>query len=400
MPNNVRYQDDIMYITKVTRNVLNVLGVWPSLDERKTVGSRICRFLLITISWLLLYCVLIPGFLSWLFEKRTRIKIQMIPLLLFGFMAIGKYGNLIFREGQIKRCLQHIEEDWKNVIDTDARSMMIESAKTGRRLVTICGIFMYSTGVSFRTILPLSKGKLVTAQNITIKPLPCPGYFFSFNTQASPTYETIFVMQFFSGLITYSITTGVCGLTAVFVMHACGQLKILMKLMRHLFEEQWIEKHDMNRKLAEIVEYQIRIRSFLQLVERTMQQIYLIELMGNTVMLCILGYCIIMEWENSNAIAMCTYFITISTIMIIVFMFCYTGEQLISQAEKVASTSCELEWYRFPDKKVRGIVLVMIVSNLPIKLTAGKIIDLSFKTFANVVKTSMTYFNMLRNVTD
>ncbi|XP_032689602.1 odorant receptor 22c-like [Odontomachus brunneus] len=400
MPNNERYEDDIMYITKVTRNVLYILGVWPSLDGRKSIGGRICRLLLIIISWLLLYCVLIPGFLFWLHEKRTRIRIQMLPLLLFGFMAIGKYGNLIFREGQIKRCLQHIEEDWKNVIDTDARNMMIKSAKTGRRLVTICGIFMYGSGVSFRTILPLSKGKLVTAQNITIKPLPCPGYFFSFNAQASPTYEMIFAMQFFSGLITFSITTAVCGLTAVFAMHACGQLKILMKLMKHLFEEQWTEKHDMIRKLAEVVEYQIRIRSFLQLVERTMQQMYLIELMGSTIIVCILGYCIIMEWENSNGIAMCSYFITFTTIMIIVFMFCYTGEQLTSQAEKVANTSCELEWYRLPDKTARSIVLVMIISNLPTKLTAGKIVDLSFKTFADVVKTSMTYFNILRNVTD
>ncbi|XP_032689600.1 odorant receptor 4-like [Odontomachus brunneus] len=398
MPNNEHYQDDIMYITKITRNVLNVLGVWPSLDGGKLIGGRVCRLLIIIIAWLLLYCVLIPGFLFWVLEKRTRIKIQVFPLLVFGFMAIGKYGNLILREGQIRRCLKHIEEDWKYVIDTDARNLMIESAKTGRRLVTICAIVMYGSGLSYRTILPLSKGKLVTAQNVTIKPLPCPGYFFSFNAQASPTYEMIFAMQFFSGLVTFSITTGVCGLTTIFVMHACGQLKVLMMLMTRLFEEQWFKKHDVDKKLAEVVEYQIRVRSFLQLVERTMQQMCLIEVIGCTIIIIILGYLIIMEWENSNRIAMCSYFTSLTSMTINVFMFCYTGEQLTTQAEKVASTSCELEWYRLPDKRARGIVLVMIMSNLPTKLTAGKVMDLSIKTFGDVVKTSMTYFNMLRNV--
>ncbi|XP_014487474.1 PREDICTED: odorant receptor 13a-like, partial [Dinoponera quadriceps] len=239
-----------------------------------------------------------------------------------------------------------------------------------------------------------------TAQNITIRPLPCPGYFFSFDAQVSPNYEIIFAIQFFSGLVTFSITTGVCGLTAVFVMHARGQLKILMKLMTHLVEEQWHEKYNVDRKLAEIVDYQIRIRNFLQLVEHTMQQVCLIELMGCTIIICILGYCIIMEWKNSNTIAMCSYFITLTSMIINVFMFCYTGEQLTTEAENVAITSCELEWYRLPYRKARGIVLVMIMSNSPTKITAGKIMDLSFKTFGDVVKTSMTYFNMLRNVTD
>ncbi|KYN50637.1 hypothetical protein ALC56_00013, partial [Trachymyrmex septentrionalis] len=54
------------------------------------------------------------------------------------------------------------------------------------------------------------------------------------------------------------------------------------------------------------------------------------------------------------------------------------------QAERVASTSCELEWYRLPDKKARGIVLVIIMSNMPTKITAGKIMTLSFKTYGDV----------------
>ncbi|XP_072746340.1 uncharacterized protein [Anoplolepis gracilipes] len=260
MARNKNYQNDIMFITQFTRNILRILGVWPSLKGERTMIERIHQFLLICTSNVLLYSVLIPGFLFWILEKRTHVKIQVFPLLIFGFMTISKYGNLIFREGQIKRCLKHIEEDWKNVTSMSARNTMLDSAKTGRRLVTLCGAFMYSSGLSFRLILPFTKGKIVNAQNITIKPLPCPGYFFSFNAQASPSYEIIFAVQFISGLVTFSITTGVCGLAAIFVMHACGQLKILIELMRHLVEDQWQEKEEVNKKLAAVVEHQIRIR--------------------------------------------------------------------------------------------------------------------------------------------
>ncbi|XP_011058393.1 PREDICTED: uncharacterized protein LOC105148385 [Acromyrmex echinatior] len=230
---------------------------------------------------------------------------------------------------------------------------MIKSAKIGRRLVTLCAIFMYGSGLSFRLILPFAKGKIITPQNVTIRPLPCPAYFIFFDVQVSPIYELIFVIQILSGIITYSITTGLCGLAAVFVMHICGQLKILMSLMRNFVKEKWQEKREVNRKLA------------------------------------------IMEWENSNPLAMSSYFTALMSMLINMFMFCYTGEQLTVQAEKVARTSCMLEWYRLPNKDARGIVLMIIMSNLPTKITAGNIMDLSLKTYGDVIKAAVTYFNML-----
>ncbi|XP_036146800.1 odorant receptor 13a [Monomorium pharaonis] len=388
MLRNEHYKEDIIYITRLTRHVLSLLGVWPSYNKRRSIGEKVWKYFLISISYILLYSVLIPGGFFWLIEKRPRVRVQTIPLLFYGIMASGKYGNLIFREKSITRCLRHIEEDYRVVSSMEARDRMIESAKIGRRLVTLCAVFMYGSGLSFRSILPFAKGKIVTAQNITIKPLPCPAYFFSFDIQVSPAYELIFAMQFLSGIVTYSITIALCGLAGVFVMHACGQLQILVDLMKNLVEEQWQEKREVDKKLAKMVEHQIRIRSFLQMVEHTLQQACLIELMG----------CTAIEWENSNSIAMCSYVITLTSLMINMFMFCYTGEQLSVQAERVASTSCELEWYRLPDKKARGIVLVIIMSNMPTKVTAGKIMDLSFKTYGDVVKTAVTYFNMLLNV--
>ncbi|XP_018406424.1 PREDICTED: odorant receptor 13a-like [Cyphomyrmex costatus] len=395
MLRNEHYKNDIIYITYLTRNVLSLLGVWPSYNRKISTREKIWKYFLILICHILLYAVLIPGAFFWLIEKRPRVRVRTIPLLLFGFVACGKYSNLVFHEKNIKRCLQHIEEDYKDVINAKMRNMMIESAKIGRRLVILCAVFMYGSGLSFRLILPFAKGKIITPQNVTIRPLPCPAYFIFFDVQVSPTYELIFAIQILSGIITYSITTGLCGLAAVFVMHICGQLKILMNLMRNFVEEKWQEKQEVNRKLSIMVEHQIRIRSFLQLVENTLQQACLIELMGCTMNACILGYFIIIEWENSNSLAMSSYFTALMSMLINMFMFCYTGEQLTVQAEKVARTSCMLEWYRLPNKDARGIVLVIIMSNLPTKITAGNIMDLSLKTYGDVIKAALTYFNML-----
>jgi len=43
-----------------------------------------------------------------------------------------------------------------------------------------------------------------------------------------------------------------------------------------------------------------------------------------------------------------------------------------------------LEWHYLPDTKAREVILLMIISETPLKLKAGNFIDLSLKTFSNV----------------
>lgn len=260
MLRNEHYKDDVAYVTHLTRYVLTILGVWPIYNRRSSTGEKIFKYLSIFISYMFLFCVLFPGVFFWMIEKRIRVKIQTIPLLLFGFMACAKYGNLAFRQKQISRCLKHVEEDYRAITSGEAREAMIEFANVGRRLILLCSFFMYGNGVSYRLILPYARGKIVTAQNITIRPLPCPAYFIFFDIQESPIYELVFAAQVLSGAVTYMASAGICGLATIFAMHACGQLKIMENMLRSLVEEQGQEKQQVDRKLAEIVEHQIRIR--------------------------------------------------------------------------------------------------------------------------------------------
>ncbi|XP_014487480.1 PREDICTED: odorant receptor 22c-like, partial [Dinoponera quadriceps] len=378
---NEHYQEDVKNILQLTHNILFALGVWPNSSGKRSTCEKIGKLLRILVAYTFLFCSLMPGALYWIFEKRARARLRTTTIMLYGLMSVAKYYNLITREDQIRHCLKHFEEDWKNVDNVDARNTMLKSARIGRRLVMISAGFLYSSGIAFRTLIPLARGKTVTPQNVTIRPLPYPTYLFSFDFYSSPTYEIVYAMQCFSGLVTISIAVSLYGLVIIFTLHACGQLKVLVDLINGLVEKKERDESKVNKKLSVIVNHQTRIRSFLQLVEHTLQQMCFIELAGGTIIICILSYCILMEWESSNSIGMSSYFISLIAGVINIFMFCYTGEQLMTQAEKVAVTSCELEWYRLPDKKARGIVLVMIMSNVPLKITAGKPFVLSVKTF-------------------
>ncbi|XP_018406427.1 PREDICTED: odorant receptor 22c-like [Cyphomyrmex costatus] len=396
MFSNKNYKRDIDYVFKLSRFVFRLLGIWPYARTKSWLPETLENVAVILISYILLICELVPAILYMaIVQRETRARLKVVATVIFTMLAMAKYGQLLIKRNQMRNCLAQVEDDWQ-IVNLHDRNVMIDKARTSRRLLIICAIFMYSTGVSFRTIIPLSAGKIVTKQNFTIRHLPCPTYFVLFDVQLSPAYEIVFLMQFFSGFVKCTVTTAVCGLAGLFVMHICAQLDILMVLMNNLINER--ELKNMNERLTTIVKHQIKIRNFLQLVQNTIQYTSLMEIMGCTIIVCLLGYFVIMEWEDNNAVALCSYLVGLTSISFNIFIFCFIGEQLSAKGEKVALTACTMEWYRLPDAKARSLILIMLMSNSPTKVKGGKYFDLSFKTFGNVVKTAVTYLNLLRSV--
>ncbi|XP_014484218.1 PREDICTED: uncharacterized protein LOC106749361 [Dinoponera quadriceps] len=370
---NKNYESDIKYTIELNRCICRLLGIWPNMNARTSFVENLRNTLLILICYVLLCSELIPTVLYIIIvEKRSRIRLKLISSVMFTTLAVLKYCSLVFSRNRMRNCLTWVQDDWRNVASANARDSMLDKAKIARNLIILCGIFMYTSGLYFRTVVPLSKGKSVTDQNITIRYLPCPSYFVFFDGRISPAYEIMFFMQFFSGLVKYTITVSICSLAALFVMHTCAQLEILMMLMDNLVKEEEVKNLDM--KLAVTVEYQIRMQSFLQLVQNTLEHTSLLELLG----------CTMIEWEDQNVVAMGSYLVLLTSIGFNIFIFCFIGEQLATEGEKLSLTACTLDWYRLPDDKARALILIMAVSNNPVKFRAGKFVDLSIRTFGDM----------------
>lgn len=252
-------QSDVKYALRITRQIMIVLGVWPSSSIKNTTYERFVKFLLLVVSQVMLTCTLIPNVFFWLMEKETRVRLRMFPSIVFGVVVSGKFGNLILRQNQLRHCLKYLEKDWKTIGTSSARGVMLETAEIGRRLVAICAAFLYSSGMCFAAILPLTREKLYDENNNTLRQLPYPAYLFSLNTHASPVFEILYAIQSMGGMIALLVSMAACGLVIVFVMHACGQLRILMDLMQS-FVDEWRDEQEIDKKLANLVDHQTRLR--------------------------------------------------------------------------------------------------------------------------------------------
>lgn len=237
-----------------------MIGVWPSCGDPSALRF-VWMKLLRVLCQALLFFIFVPGLLKiFLKEPNARRRLKMIGPMCNCLMAILKYIVMICRNDRIKDCIRHIEEDWRRVNLIEDRRIMMSNSRIGRSLAVLCVAFVYGSGFLYRTIVPLSQGVVITPQNVTIRPLGFSGYYVFIDPQKTPAYEIIFTIQFLSGVMQYSVTSGACSLAALLVLHACGQFKILITRMEDLTRTKHFTTGNTNRKLAAVVKQHIRIK--------------------------------------------------------------------------------------------------------------------------------------------
>lgn len=258
---NVHYQHDIRYVMQICRWILKPIGIWHFVHNGSSQNEKILSTILIFMCVSVLCFVLMPsGPYVLLREKDIYVKVKLFGPIGFCLTSAVKYCFLGVRGTAIGRCIEHVEDDWRVVRHADHRKMMLKNALVGRRLTTMCVLFLYTGGLSYHTIMPLS-AKVKINDSLTIRPLVYPGYDQYLDSQASPTYEIIFCLHCLSSIIQYTVTTAACSLAAIFTTHACGQVQILTTLLDDLVDGK---KNDVNtatveQRLKVIARHHVRV---------------------------------------------------------------------------------------------------------------------------------------------
>ncbi|XP_011308550.1 odorant receptor 85c isoform X2 [Fopius arisanus] len=393
-------KSDFKEATNISRCLLTLLGLWLSENPTKLL-KKVLLDLSIVICYFLIFFLLIPCALhTFIIEKKPKKQMKMIGPMSFCVMALIKYFFMIIRREKIRGCLHHIEIDWRRVESLEDREIMVKNAKIGRFITSLCATFMYSGGFFYRTILPFALPRKLLPDNTTMRPLPYPVYRPLFNSQNTPVYEIVFTTQWFGGFVIYTITVAACSLAAVLTLHACGQLKIVMSRLNDFVENSVGTDKTLTSKLGEIVDLHFRALQFAVKIEGLLNEICFVEFIGCTMNICFLGYYLITELEQgkSSTIAVVTYLFLITSFTFNIFIYCHIGELLNQQGKKVGTTAYMINWYELPGKNASGLIILLAMSNCPVTITAGKMVELSYATFCNVLKTAMAYFNLLKSV--
>ncbi|XP_011058375.1 PREDICTED: odorant receptor 82a-like [Acromyrmex echinatior] len=392
------HRDASDYSIQLNRWFLKPVGAWPN-SASTPVREKVISTILIIICYSLIAFTVIPCILNILFEETdVQKKLRAVGPLSHWCMGGMNYFSLLFRSRDIHHCVEHIKTDWRMVTEIGDRQVMLKYAKVGRFVAGLCAIFMHG-GVFSHSVLQGTTPTFEYIGNVSVSVhvLPCPSYSKFVDTTQSPAGEIALTLQLISSIVVNSITVGACSLAAVFAMHVCGQLSVLMRWLDQLNDRK--QQGTVQHRLAIIVEQHLRVLSFVARMEALLYQICFVELLGCTFNLCMLGYYVITGWNVIEKTTSVAYMIIYISMTFNVFIFCYIGEIVTEQCKQVGEAVYMTNWYHLPHKTARGLILIISRSSCVIKLTAGKLVHLSIATFGDVMKTSMIYLNMLRTIT-
>ncbi|XP_011257832.3 odorant receptor 83a [Camponotus floridanus] len=387
------YRQDNDYSLQLNRWFLKSIGAWPE-STNSMIKNILIKILQLTCHSLIAFTV-IPSILYILFEEKDiRLKLKAIGPTSHCLMGGINYCSLLHHNDRIRKSVEHMESDWRMMKKKQDREVMLKNARVGRVIAGICALIMQGGVLCYNIARGMSRIIVIVGnKTITTGRLPCPSFNKIVDTRISPIYEVVLVLQCLSTFVVNNVTISACGLAAVFAMHASGQLDIVMLRLEELVDK----KQELT--LANVVEHHLRALKFLSRMEAILRQICFVELVGCTFNLCMLGYYTITEWYEESMNTIITYIMVLTSMMFNIFIFCFIGELVANQCKKVGEAAYMINWYYLPHKTVLGLILIILRSRIVIKITAGKIFHMSIATFGVVIKTSVTYLNMLRTLT-
>ncbi|KAL0134001.1 hypothetical protein PUN28_001125 [Cardiocondyla obscurior] len=139
-----------------------------------------------------------------------------------------------------------------------------------------------------------------------------------------------------------------------------------------------------------------KIILFAENIEKLFSFIALMQVICNTLVICFLGFFFIISLYNESDV-----FVLVKTVLAYLgimcepFVICLAGEHLSFKSKLIADATYESLWYELPSRQNKIIIFMIMRSQRRLAITAGKMMDVSFETFTNIMKASISYISVL-----
>ncbi|XP_043480767.1 odorant receptor 33a-like isoform X2 [Leptopilina heterotoma] len=80
-----------------------------------------------------------------------------------------------------------------------------------------------------------------------------------------------------------------------------------------------------------------------------------------------------------------------------IFIYCYFGQQITEKSTEIGTAAYFLNWNSLTIRTKKSLIILMMRTVQPIKLSAASIIVMSLETFMKILKASYSTYNLLKN---
>ncbi|XP_060805934.1 odorant receptor 4-like [Amyelois transitella] len=214
----------------------------------------------------------------------------------------------------------------------------------------------------------------------------------------------------FSLVLTYSFyVTSLVGIAnttmdafVATVLYQCKtQLTILRRNLETLTERAAREAQDreqfdfiLNKLFVDCLDHYKKITETLGLLQDIFGTAILVQFAIGGWILCMAAYKLVSLSVFSVEFASMTLFIT--CILTELLLYCFYGNEVQVESDRLLQSMYSMQWLRAGPRFRRALLVAMERAKRPLRPAAGLIIPLSLDTFLKILKSSYTFYAVLR----
>ncbi|XP_043287647.1 odorant receptor Or1-like [Venturia canescens] len=271
---------------------------------------------------------------------------------------------------------------------------------------TWLGIFHHATYQSLGavSIACWALGSVVDILKAGVRRLPVESSY-PYDVAVSPNFEITCAQQILGQMILCLHNIALDTLVTNFLNVACCQLEILrlnVQAIGHDGPADRASSGDNERarkQLNACVEHNKAIISFKKEIQEIFGTSILFQCFVNCAIICLAAFHITqMEVFAPAEILGTGLYLCGMTYQI--FIYCWHGNELALHSERVAFAAYSGNWWKFDRRFNSTLKILMIRSQRPLFLTAGKIMIVSLETFTSILRMSYSLFTVLQSSTN
>ncbi|CAD6228747.1 GSCOCT00013851001.3-RA-CDS, partial [Cotesia congregata] len=382
---------------KTTKNLASLIGRWPYQPQKQSS-------IIITILWIALALQTIPQIIAmFIYYDDSDVLFEALSVILVDIVLATKYLNASYRAELIKTLFDKVQMDWKLLTNEEERRILQYHADTGRFLSA--GYIVRTISNAFNKILIFIRIVGDICHGTTFPLLSAfPAEFVLFEKE-----DHYWLIMVVTSTLTLVVVIGVISCDVMFItllQHICGMFAVLGHRIEHIPTGDFMkeiqkgncishQKNDQNNSyqhLVSCVKMHFKAIKFAELLETCFALSFGVVVGLNLPMISITGFQIITRSNTVQQILKCISFTGAQ--MLHLFFDCYLSQKLNDSSSQICHCIANVKWYNHSVKSQKLLVVMTMRSQVPCKLTAGKMMELSIENYG-MLKTAGSYFTML-----
>ncbi|CAL1688097.1 unnamed protein product [Lasius platythorax] len=379
---------------------LTISGIWP-YDRLR---DRCIRFVPM---FTFCFSILIPQLLYVLTATMDLDDIfESVPSVLISIVFSYKIASMMLNSKNIKSCLKMIEEDWLSLKTDVEKTILARHSEYGQHLTTFYAVFMHMTAFFYLlkpVILTLLEDNTANVTKSSISGASKLPFHVEYGEKLDQYFYPITIHCYLGVFAHVFCTLAVDTLYYTLIQHACGMFSIVGHILEDIGKDNDANFHMKLDKIKDVdyhkaldcLRRHLHVIEFAELIESTFTNIFLISISLNMIAGSICGIRVMMNLSNMRDIAapLAIYVAQLTHL----FLQFWQAQFLLDYSIVPYESICKGKWYYTSERCRKIFLLIMNRTMSPCTLTAGKIVTLSIESFGTVLKTSMSYFTVLRS---